>query len=102
MKFVITECNRQEMKSNHFMPTAPSLSIELIASLVRVVLFLSGLRAPRAVLTELLLAVCPVPKAPTITDLSVDRIAGNCSAPESRRLGRKRGRSFSRIARKRT
>ncbi len=64
--------------------------------------FLSGLRAPRAVLTELLLAVCPVPKAPTITDLSVDRIAGNCSAPESRRLGRKRGRSFSRIARKRT
>lgn len=54
-------------------------------------LFLSGLRAPRAVLTELLLAVCPVPKAPTITYLSVDRIAGNCSAPESRRLGRKRG-----------
>lgn len=50
------------------------------ASLVRVVLFLSWLRAPRAVLTELLLAVCLVPKAPTITDLSVDRIAGNCSA----------------------
>ena len=63
-------------------------------------LFLSGLRAPRAVLTELLLAVCLVPKAPTITDLSVDRIAGNFSAPESRRLGR--GRNFSKIAIKRS
>lgn len=38
-----------------------------LASLVRVLLFLSCLRAPRAVLTELLLAVCLVPtKAQTL------------------------------------